>query len=121
MQNKREIGFEKEKKAAQFLQENGYKIITTNFAAKCGEIDIIAKDKDCLVFVEVKYRKNTNYGSPVEAVTFKKQKKISKTAIIYLRQNKVRTDFRFDIVSIVADNIEIIKSAFSMPAGRYYI
>jgi putative endonuclease len=121
MEDKRQIGFQKEKVAAEFLKQNGYKIIETNFKAKCGEIDIIAKDKRGLSFVEVKYRKNTNYTRPIEAVTPKKQKKIIKTAIRYLSKNNIKSDFRFDIVSITDKEIQIIKSAFTSPAGKYYI
>ncbi|MDR3049602.1 MAG: YraN family protein [Elusimicrobiota bacterium] len=121
MQNKREIGFEKEKEAVKFLQNNGYTIVEMNFSAKCGEIDIIAKDSDCLCFVEVKYRKNTEYGTPIEAVSVKKQKRISRTAMLYLKIRNIKSDFRFDIVSITGTQIEIIKSAFTTPAGKYYI
>lgn len=115
--NKREIGFEKEKIAAEFLKKCGYKILESNFRAKCGEIDIIAKDKKVLVFIEVKYRSSANFVPPAEAVNVKKQRKIIKTSFIYMRKNRIfDADFRFDIVSILGDKIEVIESAFTAPA-----
>ncbi|MDR3244738.1 MAG: YraN family protein [Elusimicrobiota bacterium] len=121
MEDKRQIGFQKEKVAVEFLKKNGYKIIETNFKANCGEIDIIAKDKLGLSFIEVKYRKNLNYVSPIEAVTLKKQQKIIKTAIKYLSQNKIKSEFRFDIVSITEKETQKIKAALTSPAGKYYL
>jgi putative endonuclease len=119
--NKREIGFEKEKTAADFLKKRGYKIVELNFKAKCGEIDIIAKDKKILVFIEVKYRSCADFVSPVEAVNLKKQRKIIKTSLFYLRKNKIfNADFRFDIVSILGDKIDLIEGAFTAPIGMYY-
>jgi putative endonuclease len=118
--NKREIGFEKEKKAAEFLKKQGYKIIELNFRTKFGEIDIIAKDKKVLAFIEVKYRDGSYALHPFEAVTVKKQQRIIRTALIYLSKNKIKdNDFRFDIVSILDDNFELLKSAFSAPDRKY--
>jgi putative endonuclease len=119
MANTREIGFSKEKEAANFLKKKGYKIIETNFTTVFGEIDIIAKHKKDLVFVEVKYRKNLSGGTPQEAVTKSKQQKIIKSAVLYLKKKNFRGNFRFDVVAVCGGKIEIIESAFS--SDMYYI
>ena len=85
--NKREQGSHYETMAAEYLKNKGYEIILQNFFSKNGEIDIIAKYTDTLVFCEVKYRSNTRYGLPEEAVDYRKQDKIRKTAAYYLYRN----------------------------------
>ena len=76
----RQIGNKAEDKAANFLKKQGYKIIERNYNLPCGEIDIIAQKEKTLVFVEVKYRKNTeDFGGPIAAVTKTKQKSLSIT------------------------------------------
>lgn len=91
-------------------------IIARNFRCHQGEIDIIAKDTDgTTVFVEVKYRKNTKNGLPEEAVTYSKQKKISRVALFYLSYKKLPLtgSFRFDVISILGDEITWYKNAFN--------
>ena len=78
--NKREKGTEYEAVAAKYLEGCGYEIISLNYRCRVGEIDIIAKDEEYLVFVEVKYRKNERMGSPFDAVDFRKQQKIIKVS-----------------------------------------
>ena len=75
------LGKTGEEIATQYLIENGYKLVIRNFRCRQGEIDIIAKDKDEIVFIEVKTRKNANYGSPVDAVDKRKQKRFCKAKI----------------------------------------
>ena len=70
--NKREIGSGYEEMAAAYLIEQGYKIVARNFSGRRGEIDIIARDGEYLVFVEVKYRRDERQGSPAEAVDYRK-------------------------------------------------
>ena len=108
--------------AVRYLKKSGYKIIEQNYRNKLGEIDIIAKDKKSLVFVEVKATRTDSFGSPKWAVTPKKQKKISMVALYYLKatkQNNVKA--RFDVVAISSsqDNprIELIKNAFELAYG----
>ena len=113
-----DIGNNYETVAAEFLTKLGYKIIEKNYRVKVGEIDIIASEKKTIVFVEVKFRKNNNYGNPYEFVTTQKQQKIIKAALLYIKQHKLKTDFRFDVISICNDKIEHIKNAFS--ANRYF-
>lgn len=115
----RDIGFAKEKEAADFLKKRGYKILEMNFTTSFGEIDIIAEHKKETVFIEVKYRKNLSGGAPQEAVNKAKQRKIIKSAILYIKRNRVKDAFRFDIVSICGGRFEIIESAFS--SDEYFI
>lgn len=105
--------------AVRYLKKNGYTIIETNYRNKLGEIDIIAKDKDGIAFVEVKTRKDSRFAHPKEAVTRKKQITISRVAQAWLKTKKksgVRA--RFDVVAILSDgkahDIELIKHAFTL-------
>jgi len=115
-----EIGKKGELLAGKFLRENGYRILDTNYHYLSGEVDIIAQDRDRLVFIEVKYRNSDAYGSPLEAVTLRKQRKIAKGALYYMSDhNLFDQPCRFDVVSIDKDNegkmqIEIIKNAFEL-------
>lgn len=114
MVNKRAIGKGYEELAARYLKDNGYVIKELNFCCKYGEIDIIAKEGNTLVFVEVKYRSNAKYGMPFEAVNYSKQNKIIMTAEYYRIKHDISDSIscRFDVVSILGDYIEVIKDAF---------
>jgi putative endonuclease len=107
-----------EKFASSFLKKNGFKDIKLNYRSKFGEIDIIACDRDVLCFIEVKFRKNRNYGLPEEFVDIKKQKKIVKTALCYIAEKKIDDmNFRFDVVAVEPGengklNARLIKNAF---------
>ena len=120
MVNQRQkFGKESESMAARHLKKNGYKILEQNYRTKLGEIDIIAKDRDTLVFVEVKAKRSDRFGHPKEAVTLKKQRKISQVALIYLSAtNQRNAKARFDVVAILATedstSIEIVKNAFEL-------
>jgi len=95
--------------ASQFLKKKKYKIIETNYKNKIGEIDIIAKDKDYLVFVEVKARMSRAFGDPAEAVDLKKQQKLRDVAKLYLiKSGKTNANCRFDVVTILGDEQLII-------------
>ncbi len=114
MINKRKIGKLYESKAKQYLADNGYEIIESNFNTKIGEIDIIAKDEDYLCFIEVKYRDANSMASGLYAVDKKKQNTIYKVAQIYLYKNGLNDNIkcRFDVISIDGDKISLIKNAF---------
>ena len=87
--------------AANYLTKNNYKIIERNFRCKQGEIDIIAKDKDEYVFIEVKTRSNLCYGKPREAVNSFKKKRIYKTAKYYLYKKHLENEYiRFDVIEV---------------------
>lgn len=116
-----DIGKHYEQKALNYLISQNYKIIEQNFRLlPIGEIDIIAKDKDTIVFVEVKYRKNNNFGTPSQFVNKSKQQKITRTALCYLKKNKIKNDIRFDVVSICGTEIEHIKNAFCINNNYYF-
>ena len=114
MENRRKKGSRYESVAAVCLQQRGYTILERNFSSREGEIDLIARDGEYLVFVEVKYRANVGFGEPTEAVGFAKQEKIRKTAQYYLYKNQVSQDqqCRFDVVAILGDQVEVITNAF---------
>lgn len=116
MENKRKIGAEKEEQAVSFLIEKGFRILDRNFYFQGGELDIVAKDKEYLVFVEVKYRKNTVYGFPEEAITAGKQKKLVLGAKKYMYEHKISYEVpcRFDVISICGDEIVWIENAFCL-------
>ncbi len=113
--NNREKGKIGEEIACKYLESRGLEIICTNFRTAFGEIDIIAKEKDYVVFVEVKLRNGIGYGFPREAVGKSKQKNIINTALQFIEENNLQNiDFRFDVVEIIGKdkNIEYIKNAF---------
>jgi putative endonuclease len=120
MLNKQQsFGKKSESIAAKHLKKNGYKILEQNYRTKLGEIDIIAKDKDTLVFVEVKARSSNRFGNPKWAVTPKKQIKISMVALLYIKSTKQsNVKARFDVVAISSakdkPSIEVIKNAFEL-------
>ena len=123
MQNKQQkFGSRSENLAVWYLKQNGYKIIEQNYRNQLGEIDIIAREKNTIAFVEVKSRRSIRYGSPKWAVTPKKQRKISMVALSYLKATK-QTDVkaRFDVVAITSNldepRIEIVKNAFDLAYG----
>jgi len=122
LNSRQKFGEKSESIAVNYLKKQGYKIIEQNYRTKLGEIDIIAKEKDIIVFIEVKSRKSKNFGNPKWAVTPKKQRTISMVALQYLKttmQSNVKA--RFDVVSIISSNdnpsIEIIKNAFELAYG----
>ena len=102
--------------ASNYLKELGYKILHTNYKNKIGEIDIIARDKDTLVFVEVKARTSRAFGDPLEAIDERKIFKIHNVATMYLKQTRqLDARCRFDAIAILGrDDYEIrhIKDAF---------
>ena len=109
----REIGAYGERVAVVFLKTKGFEIVTTNYRTRYGEIDIIATDSEYLVFAEVKTRRNTNYGLPTEAVDFRKQAKLRKTADRWMQSNQhVLLQPRFDI-------IEVYTTDPNLPAVRW--
>ncbi len=115
MENKRQTGKNYEELAIKYLQDKGYFIIEKNFQVRQGEIDIIARDKNTIVFIEVKYRASSSNGHPLEAVTYGKQKKICKSALFYMNKNKIspdNTSIRFDVIGILGNEISHIENAF---------
>lgn len=118
----RSKGFEMETYVADYLAKQGINIIERNFSCKMGEIDIIATHKKAhehtLIFIEVRYRANTFFGSATESVSYTKQKKLTRTAQYYLMRNPwgQKLNCRFDIIGVSLKNdqplIEWIEHAF---------
>lgn len=96
-----QFGKEGEKAAVGYLKKNGYRILEKNFRNAIGEIDIIAEHKKVVVFIEVKTRADHEFGAPITAITFAKQKKLSKMARSFLAEKHIADrECRFDVVSI---------------------
>ena len=107
--NRRKEGAYYENLVAEYLKTQGYEILEKNYRCRIGEIDLIAKEGETLVFVEVKYRRNDKMGNPKEAVDRKKQKKISMTASYYLMRD---IPCRIDVAAVLGEQIEVVKNAF---------
>ena len=112
--NKRQLGSDYENMACDYLKAKGYEIIERNFRTHKGEIDIIARDKDCLVFIEVKYRAKNSFGYSAEAVGVHKQSIIYKVAESYLALHRKYIDkpCRFDVIAIDDIKVNHIINAF---------
>ena len=114
-----ELGSSAEDRAAAFLTTRGYEIEERNFSCKLGEVDIVARKGDTLVFVEVRSRTNSGRVHPAATVTRRKQQQIVKTAMVYCQDHRI-TDImiRFDVVAVMegGKKIELIENAFE--AGR---
>ena len=108
------IGRAGEDLAAQYLKQQGYTILERNYRLRIGEVDIIARDEEYLVFIEVKTRRSTRFGSPFEAVDARKQQQIVKIAAAYLQGKELPV--RFDVVAVHLNEqdvrVEILKNAF---------
>lgn len=119
MNHRQKIGKSGESAALRFLKKKGYKILEQNYRTRLGEIDIIARDRQTIVFIEVKTRRSLEYGSPKMALTPKKQRNISMTALYYLKVNdQSHAHARFDVVTVQSGAgelaIDIIKNAFEL-------
>lgn len=102
-----------EEKAKKYLKKAGFKIVETNYTNLLGEIDIIAKDKDTIVFVEVKTRTSCAFGTPAMAVGTHKQRKLTQVATLYLKTTKnLNSPARFDVIEVFDDKLNHIKNAF---------
>ena len=114
--NKVETGRKYEEEAALFLKKQGFCLIERNFRSRQGEIDIIGIHENCLVFVEVKYRKNNNRGTAEEAVGVSKQKKICRASDYFRICHKKyqNMQIRYDVVAVTGDisNIKWYRNAF---------
>ena len=101
MYERHELGKDGEEQATDYLKNKGYEIIERNYECRQGEIDIIAKDKEEYVFIEVKTRQNLHYGMPAEAVTSVKEKHIWNASKYYIYSHKLENKFiRFDVIEV---------------------
>ncbi len=115
--DRKNLGRHGEIAATNFLRAKEFKILETNYRTKLAEIDIIAKDNNCICFIEVKTRRSLKKGLPRESVTYSKQKKIIMGASFYLKEKKIMNSrIRFDVVEVYKNDndfdISIIKNAF---------
>jgi len=102
-----------EAEAYGFVQKLGMRPLCKNYRKATGEIDLICMDKDAIVFIEVKARASSKRGLPQEAVTPSKQRKIVKTALMYLKEHRLGdVRMRFDVIAIEAGEITHIRAAF---------
>lgn len=115
------IGRKAEEVAAKFLRRRGYRILHRNLRLSRGEIDIVAEHKGVLVFVEVKARSSDDFGTPIEAVNYRKRKQLSRLAEQYIAHyESAERDYRFDVVEIYLHSngkvarIEVIQDAFDV-------
>lgn len=111
------LGKKGEDLALTRLQSLGYRILERNYRCPLGEVDLVAEDEDCLVFVEIKTRLGVSTGEAKEAVTHRKQRQITRTALYYLKTRAIAdTRVRFDVVAVnlngVHKQIEVIRDAF---------
>ncbi len=114
--NRRSIGTDYETIALSYLMDKGHELVVMNYRIRTGEVDLITKDGNYLVFTEVKYRKNNKMGAAAEAVNRKKQQKIVRTAMHFLLANGYRTDTpcRFDVIAVEDNHINHIENAFEV-------
>lgn len=115
---KKKLGKEGEDRAAIYLAKQGYKILERNYSTRNGEIDLIALHQGEVVFVEVKTRTSNAYGAPELAVNPRKQGRMVKAALGYIKYKKLhQMPCRFDVVAISTGNeqeVELIRNAFEM-------
>jgi putative endonuclease len=120
---KKLLGREGEDLAARFLIKQGYRILERNYSTRTGEIDLIAMHDSVVVFVEVKTRTNDAFGAPELAVTPRKQQRMVKAALGYIRYNKLhQVPCRFDVVAITTaakQAVEHIQNAFEIDRTHY--
>jgi putative endonuclease len=114
-----ELGKVGEKKAVKYLKHHHFNIVDTNYSSRFGEIDIIAKDKNYIIFVEVKQRNLNSIAKPCEFVDAKKQQRIIATAKIYLSSYPTDLQPRFDVIEVYSDNNKIksvkhLENAFTL-------
>tara|TARA_R100001039_G_C1843480_1_gene104074 strand:+ start:1669 stop:2040 length:372 start_codon:yes stop_codon:yes gene_type:complete len=105
-----------EQLAAQWLRQQGLTLVTQNHYVKGGELDLVMRDGDILVFIEVKHRTTTRYGHPLETVTYQKQQRLVRAARLYIARGGLLSPCRFDILAITGKppNLEFnwVKAAF---------
>ena len=110
-----EQGHAAEARALAFLRQRGLRLVARNYRCRVGEIDLVMQQADTLVFIEVRYRNSSRFGSGVESVTPAKQRKLLNTASRFLQERALNTPCRFDVVGISGRDqteIEWIRDAF---------
>lgn len=119
MDRRQVLGKRGEDLACAELEKRGYVIVDRRFRTRCGELDIVARDGGVLVFIEVRARSGSNFGTPFESVTWKKRQRLSQMAASYLCAKRLAgAACRFDVVSVLeqqgTQTIELVRGAFDM-------
>ena len=119
MDHRQSLGRRGEDLACAELEKRGYVIVDRRFRTRCGELDIVARDGAVLVFVEVKARSGSDFGTPFDSVTWKKRQRLSQMAASYLFVKRLAgAACRFDVVAILerrgTRTVELLKGAFDM-------
>ncbi len=110
---RQQIGAHGEKRARRWYEREGYEIVARNWRCSDGEIDIVVRRGNTLIFSEVKTRRNASFGHPAEAVTPAKQARLRKLAVRFCRdENEHATLLRFDVVAICGNDLQVIENAF---------
>jgi putative endonuclease len=123
MDHRQELGKRSEDLACRELERRGYTIVERRFRTRCGELDVIARDGNVLVFVEVRSRSSGNFGTPLESVTWQKRLRLSRMAASYCCAKRLAAvPCRFDVVAVVeregTRTIELVKGAFDMESRQ---
>lgn len=111
------IGIDAEEHAARFLAERGLAIVARNFRTRFGEIDLVARDGETLVFVEVRRRSRADYGDAADSITDAKRRRIESAARGYLSALRREPPCRFDVVTLDGDDTAWLRAAFDASAG----
>jgi putative endonuclease len=107
------LGASGEQLAAEWYEANGYEVVVRNWRCRDGEIDLVLRRRDELVFCEVKTRSSDAFGVPAEAVTPTKQRRLRVLAARYLSESTFRpADIRFDVAAVLAGEVEVLEAAF---------
>lgn len=109
---RRALGAHGEALAATWYETQGYDVIDRNWRVREGEIDLVLERGRDIVFCEVKTRSSTAFGYPIEAVTVTKQRRLRKLAALWLAATGRRGSIRFDVASVMDDEVEVIEAAF---------
>lgn len=109
------VGGDKERLACAHLEGKGLRLLERNYRCRRGEIDLVMRDASILVFVEVRFRASTRFGTPAETVGIHKQRKLAAAAAHYLQQNPTNLPCRFDVIAFSGTNrIDWIRDAFNV-------
>jgi putative endonuclease len=116
--DKAELGAAGEEKACSYLRAQGYRIVARNWSMRLGEIDIVARDGDVLVFVEVKARSSPGYGGAEGAVGPAKRRRLAAAASAFLAEHRCELASRFDVVALEGDDVRLVRDAFQVDDVR---
>jgi len=109
------VGADKERLACAYLGSRGLRLLERNYRCRRGEIDLVMREADTLVFVEVRFRASSRFGTPAETVDLQKQRRLAAAASHYLQQNPNNLPCRFDVIALSgANRIDWIRSAFNV-------